>query len=161
MHWLITLETDHDLIATCRLINIFRRKGLTLTTLAVAAQPAGFFMMVVIEAAEADVDHIFNFLRRTEGVQHVTCYRHETSQHASFLFINGEAESPRLVQILEAFPGSRLIFASQGKYLFEIPAESWRLPVSAAFGVPEFLPFACVKTTRSLPRPELVGVQAS
>ena len=27
MQWLITLETEQDLIVTCRLMNVFRRKG--------------------------------------------------------------------------------------------------------------------------------------
>jgi hypothetical protein len=160
MHWLIALETNHDAIVLCRLVNIFRRKGLVLETLATVARPEGYSMMAVVQAAEPDVDHIFNFLRRTEGVEHVTCYRHETTQDASFLFINGHEESSLVVQIFEAFPGAKLSFASHGKYLFEIPAESRRLPGAAALGTPELLPFACVKTTRHIERPELVGLQA-
>jgi len=34
MQWLITLDTEQDLIVTCRLMNAFRRKGLKITTLA-------------------------------------------------------------------------------------------------------------------------------
>ena len=50
MKWLIALETDNDPIAACRLMNIFRRKGLKIATLTLAAQPAGFSMMVLVEA---------------------------------------------------------------------------------------------------------------
>jgi len=63
-------------------------------------------------------------------------------------------------EILKTFPGSKLIFASHGKFLLEVPAESRRQPTLPAFGIPEFLPFACVKTTRNAPRPERVVAQA-
>ena len=42
MQWLITLETEQDLIVTCRLMNVFRRKGLKITTLAMARGPMVF-----------------------------------------------------------------------------------------------------------------------
>ena len=159
MQWLITLETEPDLIAVCRLTNIFRRKGLNLATLALAARPLGFSLMAVVESHEAEVDHIFNFLRRTEGVQHVTCYRHEPSQDASFVFIDADVDSSRVTRAMEAFPGSRLIFASHGKYLFEVPAESRRHGMAQSCAEPEMLPFACVRTTRQSVRPELVEVR--
>ncbi len=158
MQWLVALETDNDPISTCRLMNIFRRKRVRIMTLALAAVPTGLSLMVVVETPEAEVEHIFNFLRRTEGVQHVTCYRHEHSADASYIFINADADSSSPTRILESFPESKLIFASQGKYLLEVPMES-RSAVSC-FGEPEFLPFARVKTTRSLSPPELVGAQA-
>jgi len=157
MQWLITLETEHDLIAVSRVMNIFRRKGLTLATLALAARPLGFSLMAVVESADGEVDHIFNFLRRTEGVQHVTCYRHEPSQDASFVFIDADVDNSRVGQALEAFPGSQLIFASHGKYLLEVPVESRRRALTQGFTEPEILPFACVRTTRPVARPELVG----
>jgi acetolactate synthase regulatory subunit len=80
MQWLITLETEKDTIVTCRLMNVFRRKGLKIVTLAMTTRPSGHSMIAVVELPEADVDHIFNFLRRIEGVRHVACYQHETSE---------------------------------------------------------------------------------
>ena len=160
MQWLLTLETENDLIATCRLMNIFRRKGLKIVTLAMAARPAGFSLMTLVDSPEADVEHIFNLLRRTEGVQNVTYYRHETSDDASFVFVDADVDNSRVEQIFEAFPASKLIFASHGKYLFEVPAESRRRPVAQVVGEPVFLAFARVKSTRNAARAELVGAQA-
>src|SRR6266581_1487823 len=77
MQWLLELETDKDPIATCRLMNIFRRKGVGIVTLSLEAGAAEFSMKALVETAESEVAHIFNFLRRTEGVRHVTCYRDE------------------------------------------------------------------------------------
>lgn len=79
MQWLITLETEKDPIVTCRLMNVFRRKGLKIVTLAMTTRPSGHSMIAVVELPEADIDHVFNFLRRMEGVRHVACHRHETS----------------------------------------------------------------------------------
>jgi hypothetical protein len=160
MQWLITLETEQDLIVTCRLMNVFRRKGMKIVTLALAKRPNGFSMMAVMESAEPEVDHLFNFLRRTEGVERVSYYRHQPSEDAAFVFIDAEADVSRVADILKTFPGSQLIFASHGKYLLEVPAESRRKTAAPAFGIPEFLPFACVKTTRNAPRPEMVAAQA-
>ena len=149
MQWLITLETEQDMIVTCRLMNVFRRKGLRIVTLAMAARPNGFSMVAVLESPEADVEHIFNFLRRMEGVQRVTYYRHEASDNAAFIFIDAEANSPRAADILMTFPESKLIFASHGKFLLEVPAESRRRSPQPEVGMPEVLPFAFVKSTRS------------
>jgi hypothetical protein len=156
MQWLITLESEQDLIVTCRLMNVFRRKGLKIVTFAMAARPSGLSVMAVLESPEADVDHIFNLLRRAGGVQHVTCYRHEPSEDAAFIFIDADADTSRVADILKVFPGSKLIFASHGKYLLEVPAESRRQTAAPAFSIPEVLPLACVKTTRTVPHPELV-----
>ena len=149
MQWLITLETEQDMIITCRLMNVFRRKGLTIVTLAMATRPNGFSMVAVLESPEADVEHIFNFLRRMEGVQRVTYYRHEPSENAAFIFIDAQADSPRAADILKTFPESKLIFASHGKFLLEVPAESRRRAAQPELGMPDVLPFAVVKSTRS------------
>ncbi len=159
MQWLITLETEQDLIVTCRLMNVFRRKGLKVVTLALATRPEGSSMVAVLESPESDVDHIFNFLRRMEGVQRVTYYRHEISERAAFVFVDADADSSRVADILKTFPDSKLIFASHGKFLLEVPAEA-RRTAQPDFAIPEILPFAFVKTTRSAPRPELVLAQA-
>ncbi len=160
MQWLLTLETNNDMISICRLMNIFRRKSLKITTLAMTARPAGFSLMGVVDSPEADVDYLFNFLRRTEGVQHVTCYRHESFPNASFVFIDSEEDNSSVAQLLKAFPEAKLVFASHGKYLLEIPADKRRSPASTGAQDPAFLPFACVKTTRCAPQPELAEVEA-
>src|SRR5208282_5078815 len=160
MQWLLTLETNNDMISVCRLMNIFRRKSIKITTLSMTSRPAGFSLMGVVESGEADIDYLFNFLRRTEGVQHVTCYRHESFPNASFVFIDSEEDNSGVTRVLEAFPESKLIFASHGKYLLEIPAEQRRDSVSAGFRDPAFLPFACVKTTRNAQAAEFAAVQA-
>ena len=160
MHWLLTLETNNDMISICRLMNIFRRKSLKITTLTMTARPLGFSLMGVVDSVEADIDYLFNFLRRTEGVQHVTCYRHESFPNASFVLIDSEEDNSGVARVLEAFPESKLIFASHGKYLLEIPAEKRRNSSSIGSRDPAFLPFACVRTTRSAPQPELAAIPA-
>src|SRR5208337_4613594 len=118
------------MISICRVMNIFRRKNLKITTLAMTSRPAGFSLMGVVESAEADIDYLFNFLRRTEGVLHVACYRHESFPDASFVFIDSEVDNSSVHQVLKAFPESKLIFASHGKYLLEIPVGKRRNPAS-------------------------------
>jgi hypothetical protein len=159
MLWLMALETDDDPISGCRLMNIFRRKGVGIVTLTMAARPAGYSLIALVETPEAEVEHIFNLLRRTEGVYNVTYYRHEPSGDASFVFIDADENSSSAARFLQAFPESRLVFASRGKYLFEIPADRRRHPAAPGFGDAEFLPFARVKT--SLSHPELVGARAT
>jgi acetolactate synthase regulatory subunit len=160
MQWLITLETEQDLIVTCRLVNVFRRKGMKIVTLAMATRPNGFSLMAVLDSPESAIDHLFNYLRRTEGVEHVSYYQHQTAADASFVFIDADADTSRVAEVLKTFPGSKLIFASHGKYLLEVPAESRRQPAARAFGMPEFLPFACVKSTRPVLSPVMAGAQA-
>ena len=63
MQWLVALDTNIDPITSCRLMNIFRRKGVSIVTLAMAARPEGFSIIAVVETPESLVDHIFNFLR--------------------------------------------------------------------------------------------------
>jgi len=159
MQWLITLETEHDLIVTCRLMNVFRRKGLKISTLAMASRPDRISMMAVLDSPEADIDHLFNFLRGMGGVERVSYYQHQTSADASFVFIDAEADALRVAEVLRTFPGSKLVFASHGKYLLEVPAESRRL-AAAEFGIPEFLPFACVKSAVAAPTSVMAGARA-
>ena len=156
MQWLVTLETEHDMIAVCRLMNIFRRKGMKIATFALATRPVGFSIMAVVETAESAVEHIFNFLRRTEGVQHVSCYRHTLAANASYVLIDAGPRSANVARILETFSKSKLIFASHGKYLLEIPAES-QPGVLADSADAEILPLARVMTTQSAQRSEVVG----
>ena len=160
MQWLITLETEQDLIVTCRLMNAFRRKGMAIDTCAMAARPDCFSMMAVLDSAESDVDHLFNYLRGMQGVVRVSYYQHQISADAAFLFIDADAEGSRVTDVLRTFPGSKLIFASHGKYLLEVPAESRRQTTAPAFDLPEFLPFACVKTARTLPSAVMAAAPA-
>ena len=156
MQWLIALETDGDPITSCRLMNIFRRKGVSIVTLAMAARPEGFSVIAVADTPESLVEHIFNFLRRVEGVQNVTYYRHEPLGDASFVFIDADVDSSSIARFLQTFPESKLIFASHGKYLLEIPTESHQ-DVLADSPDTEILPLARVMTTQNAPRPELVS----
>lgn len=149
MQWLITLETEQDLIVTCRLMNVFRRKGMKIATLAMATRPDSISMMAVLDSPESDVEHLFNFLRSMEGVERVSYYQHQTSADASFLFIDADADTSRVAEVLRTLPGSKLIFASHGKYLLEVPAESRREPSAPVFDLPDYLPFACVKSARA------------
>jgi hypothetical protein len=153
--WLAALDIDEDPITACRLMNIFRRKGMKIITLALAARPRGYSLIALLDTPENQVEHLFNFLRRTEGVEHVTCYRHEPNQHASLVFI--DAESPSVARFLDAFPGSRLVFAGEGKCLLEVPAPGDLGGMKSGFDQLEFMPFACVKTTRA---PSDEGVEA-
>jgi len=159
MQWLLALETNVDPITGCRLMNIFRRKGVAIVTLAMAARPEAFSVIAVVETPESEVEHIFNFLRRVEGVENVTYYRHEPLGDASFVFIDAEAESSSLARFLQTFPESKLIFASHGKYLLEIPGDRKAQAAGVGFGKQEILSFARVKT--SIEQPEMVTAQAS
>jgi len=156
MQWLVTLETEQDMIAACRLMNIFRRKGVKIETLVMATRPAGFSIMAVVETVETEVEHLFNFLRRTAGVQHVSCYRHTPAANASYVLVDADPTSASVTRILEVFPKSKLIFANHGKYLLEIPAEG-QAAVLAESSSREILPLARVMTTQRAARPELVG----
>ncbi len=147
MKWLVALEIENDPIATCRLMNIFRRKGVKIVTLAMAAGHPASSIMAVLETREAEMEHIFNFLRRTEGVQHVTSYGHQPGADTSFVY--ADAESSSVARFLEVFPDTKLIFGSHGKYLLEVPAESQTASAALGFDEPEFLPLARVRTTRS------------
>lgn len=160
MQWLISLETENDPIPACRLLNIFRRKGVKIGTFNLAATSPGFSMMAVVETPEGDVDHLFNFLRGIEGIRHVTYYRHEPSAEASFVFIDSSADSSIVSRFTQTFPESTLVFASNGKNLFEmLPGKSAR-KFATGFDQAGFLPFALIKTTQPENAAELVGAAA-
>lgn len=160
MQWLISLETENDPIPACRLLNIFRRKGVKIGTFNLAAGAHGFSVMAVVDTPEADVDHIFNFLRRGEGIRHVTYYRHLPSADASFIFIDSSTDSSVVARFTQSFPKSKIIFAGNGKYLFEVLPEKGARKFAPGFDEAGFLPFARVKTTHPQARTELVGASA-
>jgi len=116
--------------------------------------------MAVLDSPESDIDHLFNFLRGMEGVERVSYYQHQASADASFVFIDADADTAHVAEVLNTFPGSKLIFASHGKYLLEVPAEARRQHHAPAFGIPEIHPFACIKTTRTAPSAVMAGAQA-
>jgi len=147
MQWTLALEIDHDPITACRLMNIFRRKGVKLAAMAMAAGPSGFSLTAVVETPEGDVEHLFHFLRRTEGVHHATCYQHEPSSKACYIFVDDGADHSRAARILGLSSQSKLIFASGGKYLIELPAAEG--PQDAGFAGLGELPYAAVMTTRA------------
>jgi hypothetical protein len=149
MTWLFTIDIEDDLIVACRLLNIFRRKGLRLRTLAMASSDAGYRVAALMDAPEAEIDHIFHFLRRTEGVSHVAYYQSTRPGSGSYIFFEPEAERLDVAQWPHLFPGARLVFASHGSALIELPAPA---PGASAFAAPEIpglIPFACVRNTRA------------
>jgi len=157
MQWLLTLESDRDPIVLCRLMNIFRRKGLEIETMALAAKPETYSLMAVVESPESDVDHVFNFLRRTDGVVGVTFYQHEPAQDASFIFVESAEDSENLQRIQKAFPECKVVFASHGKYLVEVPSGTSPGTEVLGLGEPGFLPLSRVKTSGKHQQMELVG----
>ena len=157
MEWLISLETENDPIPACRLLNIFRRKGVKIGTFNLAASASGFSLMAVVDTPEGDVEHLFNFLRHTEGIRHVTYYRHLPSSEASFVFIDSSADSSIIARFTQTFPESKIVFAGNGKYLFEIVSGKGARKFAAGFGEAGFLPFARVKTSQPEMGAELVG----
>ena len=161
MQWLLTLESDRDPIVLCRLMNIFRRKGLELETMALTAKSESYSLMAVVDTPEADVDHIFNFLRNTDGVQGVTFYQHEPSLDASFIFVESAENPENLKRLQEAFPESKVIFASHGRYLVEVPSGLSSGKQIPGLGEPNFLPLSRVRTSQQHPQMELVGAATS
>jgi acetolactate synthase regulatory subunit len=161
MQWLLTLESDRDPIVFCRLMNIFRRKGLEIETLALNAKPESYSLMAVVDSPQADVNHIFHFLRQTDGVRGVTYYQHEPSQDASFIFVESTENPENLKRIQEAFPECKVIFASHGKYLVEVPSG---LPFGTqipGLDEPAYLPLSRVRTSQQHPQMELVGAASN
>lgn len=161
MQWLISLETENDPIPACRLLNIFRRKGMKIGTFNLTAQAGGFSLMAVVDTPEGEVGHLFNFLRRTEGIRHVTYYRHEVSAHANFVFIDSTADSSIVARFSQAFPESKIVFANNGKYLFEVVVKKGAREFANSFDAAGFLPFAQVKTTHPEFQPAMLSAAAS
>lgn len=160
MQWLLTLESDRDPIVLCRLMNIFRRKGLEIETMALGTKPEAYSLMALADTTEPEADHIFNFLRRTDGVQHVSFYRHEPSQDAAFIFVDSAETSENFKRIQDAFPEGRVIFASHGKYLVEAPSGA-SVGTQTGMDAPAFVPLSRVRTSQRQPKMELVGATSS
>ncbi|MGH9396485.1 MAG: hypothetical protein ACRD18_06500 [Terriglobia bacterium] len=142
MKYLLTIETQDDLIVVCRLLNMLRRKGARLLTLVMSLTPEGYCLMALAEIKASEAEHMFHFLRRAEGVRHVTYYRHETEGAAAFILVDGEGESMDAARWATLLPGAKLIFSDHGKAFLEAPASGTAHPPGA-------LPFARVRSTRS------------
>jgi acetolactate synthase regulatory subunit len=159
MQWLVAIEMEDDPIPACRVMNVFRRKGVKVSTLTLAAEPAGTSMIALVETPESEIEHIFNFLRRTEGVRHVTCFRPEISANATFLLAEADPDDSGPAHLFETFPGSKLVFRSQGKFLLEIPAGAAN--ENGALAEAGRVWFARAMSTREAPRPELCQAPVS
>lgn len=159
MQWLLSMEIENDPISLCRLMNVFRRKGVGLGTLTLSGEPDRYSLVAVVDTAESAVDHLYNFLRRTEGVRHVTCYGRQESSEASFVYIDAGQGSANLDRVLAAFPESKVVFASHGKFLLETPGEGGLKSDRPAGS--EFLPLGRILSTRTTPAREPVEAVAS
>ena len=146
MQWIVALEAENNPIVLARLLSVFRRKGVAINTLTLGTRATELSLMALVESPEESVEHIFHFLRRMVGVRDVTYYRHESSGMASFIFVETDDHSS-VAKILADFPLSRLVFASQGKYLVEMGEKRSTTGPGAPVSVAGFLPFARVRTT--------------
>ncbi len=149
MEWLVALEAENNPIVLGRLLNAFRRKGVEIKTLTLGTRTAELSLMALVDSPEESVEHILHFLRVMVGVREVACYRHEPSGKASFIFMETDDHSS-VAKVLADFPLSRLIFASQGRYLVEVGEKGCRAGDHALVSGADFLPFARVRT-RSTP----------
>lgn len=161
MQCLLTLESDRDSIVLCRLMNIFRRKGMEIETMALDAKPESYSLMAVVDTPQANINHIFHFLRRTDGVQAVTLYQHEPALDASFILVESAGNPEDFKRFQEAFPECKVIFSSHGRYLVEVPPG---IPFGKQIpGLDEsrFLQLSRVRTSQQHPQMELVGAASN
>ena len=148
MEWLVALEAENNPIVLGRLMNALRRKGVVIKTLTLGTRTAELSLMALVESAEENVEHVLHFLRIMVGVREVACYRHEPSGKASFIFIETDDHS-KVAKILADFPLSRLVFASQGRYLLEVGEKNRKAGDRPLVADADFLPFARVPTPSS------------
>ncbi|MGH9447066.1 MAG: hypothetical protein ACRD3O_15230 [Terriglobia bacterium] len=149
MKWLFTIDTENDLIVFCRLMNIFRRKSVNVSRMSMAALSGTYRVLALLEGRGDEVEHIFHFVRRTEGVNQVAYYGESGTGEVSFVLVNGEAGSLNVARWMELLPGASLVFASHGKALLETPAGSaWQ---TTASGLPDAgcLRLSCVKKSHT------------
>ncbi len=144
MEWLVALEAENNPIVLGRLLNAFRRKGVEIKTLTLGTRTAELSLMALVESAEENVEHILHFLRVMVGVRDVACYRHEPSGKASFIFMETDDHSS-VAKILADFPLSKLVFASQGRYLVELGEKGCSAGDHSLVSDADFLPFARVR----------------
>lgn len=140
MKYLITIEMEEDLIVVCRLMNVLRRKGARPDTLAMARRAEGYALMMLAEIKEAEADHLFHFIRRAEGVHHVSYYQHDVTEPASYVLVESSGELAGVSEFARQLPGARLVFSGHGATLLEVPAGE-SVPAGS-------IPFARVRSTR-------------
>jgi len=144
MEWLVALEAENNPIVLGRLLNAFRRKGVEIKTLTLGTRSAELSLMALVESAEENVEHILHFIRVMVGVRDVACYRHEPSGKASYIFMETDDHS-KVAKILADFPLSKLVFASQGRYLVELGEKGCKAGDRPLVSDADFLPFARVR----------------
>ncbi len=152
MQWLLDLEADTDPISTCRLMNVFRRKGVGVAGLSLERGPQGYRLVALVDSPESEIEHLYNYLRRTGGVREIGAYVPQASRQPSFLLVDVGEGASRLAAALESCPGARFVFAGQGKVLFELPGVTAARCVPQGFGTG----FARFKSSAGALRPDQV-----
>jgi len=75
MRWMVSLEVEYDPIILYRLLNVLRRKDVTIDSIMLTSSPSGILFLAFVNSPEKDVEHIFNFVRRMPGVRGATRLR--------------------------------------------------------------------------------------
>lgn len=143
MKYLLTIEVQDDLIVVCRLLNVLRRKGVRLQALTMTLGNDGYALTTLSEMPDAEVDHLYHFLRRTEGVRQVAYYRQSDSEPASFILVEGDADGGGAARIQSTLPGARVVFTGPGRSLIEAEHRA-----SSAISAPGVISFARMRSTR-------------
>ena len=86
--------------ALTRRMNVFRRKGLKIATIAMAARPIGISMLALVRSAQPEVGHLFNF-----PVQHAARFAPGADGHSRLRAMDGDG------------PGGKEISGSQTRSL--------------------------------------------
>ena len=147
MQWLIILEMDSDPIALCRLMDVFRRKGLKIASMTVASGSVKTSFVALVECDEAHMDHMFHFLRRSADIQKVSYYRNQEVGSATHLLLTPTDSPVKSVgRILQGVPGARLVFSSGESYLFEFSGKAKEHKAVQTIPQENRLPFSHVKT---------------
>lgn len=115
MKWLAALATDGESITLCRLMNVFRRKGISIAALTMNAAPGGFTVLALIDTTAPEIEHLRSFLRRTAGVSQVACYRHQAGNAVAF---GGEGVEP--ASLRETLPPAHATLGGESRYLPEL-----------------------------------------
>lgn len=147
MQWLIILEIDSDPIALCRLVDVFRRKGLKVTSMTATSSSVETSFVALVECDEPLMEHMFHFLRRSAGIQKVSYYRNQEAESATHLLLTFADSSGKPVgRILQGVPGARLVFSNGKSYLFEFLGKAKEHEAVQVIPQENCLPFNHIKT---------------
>jgi hypothetical protein len=113
--WLTALETDGESITLCRLMNVFRRKGISIAALTMNAAPRGSTVLALIDATAPQIEHLRSFLRGTAGISQVACYRHEAGDAVAF-----SGEGVESASLRDGLPPAPATLAEESRYLPEL-----------------------------------------